>query len=64
MVNPTIEQSHQVPQVTPRTGIDNKDPRFSSETVNTNEGVVGKLRQFARRVLARTNTQRPHDKGF
>jgi len=49
--------------IKPRTGI--LQEGLSSEPVKTErKGIVGKLRQFARRVLANANTERPSGKGF
>ena len=49
--------------IKPRTGIPQEG--LSSEPVKTErKGIVGKLRQFARRVLANANTERPSGKGF
>lgn len=49
--------------IRPRIGI--PEGGLSSEPVKTErKGIVGRLRQFARRVLANANTERPSGKGF
>ncbi len=49
--------------IKPRTGI--PEGGLSSEPVKTErKGIVGRLGQFARRVLASVNTERPSGKGF
>mgnify|MGYP001564318591 CR=1 FL=1 len=47
--------------IRPRTGI--PEGGLSSEPVKR-KGIVGKLGQFARRVLASVNTEKPSDKAF
>lgn len=47
--------------IKPRTGIPQEG--LSSEPVKR-KGIVGKLGQFARRVLASVNTEKPSDKAF